>query len=74
MPSGDIILINKELRATIGRVSNIDNDKKVIGKAGVSRMLNKRPTVRGEAMNAKDHSHGGKSHGKGGLVKAERTA
>ena len=73
MPSGEIMLLNKELRATLGCVSNVDNNKKIIGKAGVSRMLNKRPTVRGEAMNAKDHSHGGKSHGKGGLVKGERT-
>ena len=73
MPSGEIMLLNKEWRATLGRVSNMENNKRIIGKAGVSRMLNKRPTVRGEAMNAKDHSHGGKSHGKGGLVKGERT-
>ena len=45
--------------ATIGQLGNIDHWNVVIGKAGISRKLGKRPTVRGAAMNAADHPHGG---------------
>ena len=45
--------------ATIGSVSNIDNKNKSIGKAGRSRWIGIRPTVRGVAMNPIDHPHGG---------------
>ena len=47
--------------ATIGRVSNINHSLAVLGKAGVSRWLGRRPTVRGTAMNPIDHPHGGKN-------------
>lgn len=59
MPSGEIRLINANFRATIGQVSNIDHENVKIGKAGRSRWLGIRPTVRGSAMNPVDHPHGG---------------
>ncbi|MDD5066536.1 MAG: 50S ribosomal protein L2 [bacterium] len=59
LPSGEIRLVNKECYATIGRVSNIENENIVIGKAGRSRWKGIRPTVRGMTMNPVDHPHGG---------------
>jgi large subunit ribosomal protein L2 len=59
MPSGEIRLINKECRVTIGQVSNLDHENVTIGKAGRSRWLGIRPTVRGVAKNAVDHPMGG---------------
>lgn len=59
MPSGEIRLINKKCYATIGQVSNVDHNMIVIGKAGRSRHMGIRPTVRGKAMNPVDHPHGG---------------
>jgi len=48
-----------ECLATVGAVSNPDNQNIVIGKAGRQRWLGIRPTVRGVAMNPVDHPHGG---------------
>ena len=45
--------------ATLGTVSNQENNLKSIGKAGANRWRGKRPTVRGVAMNPIDHPHGG---------------
>jgi len=59
MPSGEIRLIHKKCYATLGQVSNPDHNQVVIGKAGRSRWMGKRPTVRGKAMNPVDHPHGG---------------
>lgn len=59
MPSGEIRLVNKECLCTIGQVSNPDKRLISIGKAGRSRHMGKRPTVRGTAMNPVDHPHGG---------------
>jgi len=59
LPSGEIRLLKKECFCTIGQASNPDKSKVKIGKAGRSRMLGKRPTVRGTAMNPNDHPHGG---------------
>lgn len=59
LASGEIRLINKECYATIGRVSNGEHNLVRIGKAGKSRWMNKRPVVRGTAMNPVDHPHGG---------------
>ena len=59
LPSGEVRLINKHCFATIGVVSNIDHNKIKIGKAGRSRWMGKRPSVRGKAMNPNDHPHGG---------------
>ena len=59
MQSGEIRLFLLDCMATIGSVSNLDNKNISIGKAGRSRWLGIRPTVRGVAMNPVDHPHGG---------------
>ena len=59
MQSGEIRLFPLDSMATIGSVSNIDNKNTTIGKAGRSRWLGIRPTVRGVVMNPVDHPHGG---------------
>ncbi|XP_041993864.1 60S ribosomal protein L2, mitochondrial-like [Salvia splendens] len=69
--SGEKRLIDKRCRATIGAVSNPEHGTKKLRKAGQSRWLGIRPTVRGVAMNPVDHPHGGgegksKSSGKHG--------
>jgi len=57
--SGEIRRIHNECRATVGQVGNLDHELINIGKAGRSRWLGKRPTVRGSVMNPNDHPHGG---------------
>jgi ribosomal protein L2 len=59
LKSGEIRLIHVDCCATIGTVSNPDHQHATLGKAGRSRWLGIRPTVRGVAMNAVDHPHGG---------------
>jgi len=59
LSSGEVRRVRGECLATIGAVSNPDEQNIVIGKAGRSRWLGKRPTVRGVAMNPIDHPHGG---------------
>lgn len=59
MPSGEIRLVNKKCYATVWQVSNVEHDQIVIGKAGRSRWMWKRPTVLGKKMNPVDHPHGG---------------
>ena len=59
LSSGELRMVRSECRATIGAVSNPDHQNIVIGKAGRSRWLGKRPSVRGVAMNPIDHPHGG---------------
>ena len=59
LPSKEIRLIRKECLATIGEVSNNDVFLVQSGKAGRTRWLGKRPTVRGSVMNPCDHPHGG---------------
>ena len=66
LPSGEFRLIHLECRATIGQVGNVEHENLVIGKAGKSRHLGIRPTVRGSAMNPVDHPHGG-GEGKTGI-------
>ncbi|MBK1877850.1 50S ribosomal protein L2 [Pelagicoccus mobilis] len=69
MPSGEIRLVSKKCMATIGVVGNAEKKNVVIGKAGRSRWLGKRPRVRGVVMNPVDHPNGGgeaKSKGGGG--------
>ncbi len=68
LPSGSTKKLLLSCRAVIGRVGNIEWQNRVIGKAGRSRNLGRRPTVRGVAMNAVDHPHGG---GKGGRSKGK---
>ncbi|MFC4736719.1 50S ribosomal protein L2 [Bacillus daqingensis] len=57
--SGETRLILGTCRATVGQVGNIEHELVTIGKAGRSRWMNKRPTVRGSVMNPNDHPHGG---------------
>lgn len=59
LASGEVRLILTTCRATVGQVGNIEHELIRIGKAGRSRWLGKRPTVRGSAMNPIDHPHGG---------------
>ncbi|GAB1535227.1 50S ribosomal protein L2 [Geovibrio sp. ADMFC3] len=59
LPSGEIRLVKAECKASIGQVSNQEHENVSLGKAGRSRWLGIRPTVRGVAMNPVDHPHGG---------------
>lgn len=59
LPSGEIRRVPSACRAVIGSTSNGDHSSVVLGKAGRSRWLGRRPTVRGTAMNPVDHPHGG---------------
>lgn len=59
LPSGEVHYIKMGCRATIGQVSNIDSENVNRGKAGKTRHMGVRPTVRGSVMNPCDHPHGG---------------
>ena len=59
LPSGEVRKVAMNARATIGQVGNTDHSNVRIGKAGRSRHLGIRPTVRGVVMNPCDHPHGG---------------
>ncbi len=59
LPSGEIRRVPTDCYATIGRVGNVEHETTSGGKAGRSRWLGKRPTVRGVAMNPVDHPMGG---------------
>lgn len=59
LSSGEIRLVRGECMATVGAVSNPDQQNINLGKAGRKRWLGKRPSVRGVAMNPVDHPHGG---------------
>jgi large subunit ribosomal protein L2 len=59
LPSGEMRRVQVTCRATVGQVDNVDHGNITGGKAGRSRWLGTRPTVRGSAMNPVDHPHGG---------------
>src|ERR671922_2482297 len=59
LPPGELRRVLLACRATVGQVGNADHANQASGKAGRSRWLGKRPTVRGSAMNPVDHPHGG---------------
>ena len=59
LPSGEVRLVLVTCRATIGQVGNLEHENINIGKAGRTRWLGIRPTVRGSVMNPNDHPHGG---------------
>ena len=59
LPSGEVRMIPMNARATIGSVGNSDHENVRIGKAGRTRHMGIRPTVRGVVMNPVDHPHGG---------------
>lgn len=66
LPSGEIRLFNENCRATIGQIGNIDWKNRVIGKAGTTRHMGRRPTVRGVAQHPGSHPHGG-GEGRSGI-------
>lgn len=59
MPSGEVRMVKDTCRATLGELSNAENNLRVIGKAGRNRWLGQRPLTRGTARNAVDHCMGG---------------
>ncbi len=59
MPSGEMRYILSKCKATIGQVGNVEHEIVKLGKAGKTRYLGIRPTVRGSVMNPCDHPHGG---------------
>ena len=59
LPSGEVRKVSMAARATVGQVGNTDHSNVRIGKAGRSRHLGIRPSVRGVVMNPCDHPHGG---------------
>ncbi|MBI5420337.1 MAG: 50S ribosomal protein L2 [Deltaproteobacteria bacterium] len=59
LASGEVRLVHMDCMATVGQVGNLDHEKVSLGKAGRSRWLGKRPSVRGVAMNPVDHPLGG---------------
>ena len=59
MPSGEMRLIPVKCKATVGQVGNLEHEIVHLGKAGKTRYLGTRPTVRGSVMNPNDHPHGG---------------
>ncbi|MBQ8546137.1 MAG: 50S ribosomal protein L2 [Clostridia bacterium] len=59
LPSGEVRLVRLDCKATIGQIGNIEHDTVKIGKAGKTRHMGIRPTVRGSVMNPCDHPHGG---------------
>jgi len=63
LASGEVRKVQSLCKATIGTVSNLDQKNIKIGKAGRSRWLGVRPSVRGIAMNPVDHPHGGRTNG-----------
>ncbi|NLD59598.1 MAG: 50S ribosomal protein L2 [Clostridiales bacterium] len=59
LPSGEVRKVSMNARATVGQVGNTDHSNVRVGKAGRSRHMGIRPTVRGVVMNPVDHPHGG---------------
>lgn len=59
LPSKEVRKISLDCYATVGQVSNVEHKLEKIGKAGRSRLMGIRPTVRGVAQNPHSHSHGG---------------
>ena len=59
LPSSEVRLVRLDCMATIGQVGNIEHENVKVGKAGKTRHMGIRPTVRGSVMNPCDHPHGG---------------
>ena len=59
LPSGEVRMVPVDCRATIGRLSNVEQENVCLGKAGRKRWVGKRPHVRGVVMNPVDHPMGG---------------
>ncbi|MFH1117564.1 MAG: 50S ribosomal protein L2 [Pseudomonadota bacterium] len=59
LPSGEVRMVLDRCRATVGQLGNLEHEKISLGRAGRSRLLGRRPKVRGVVMNPVDHPHGG---------------
>jgi len=59
LPSGEIRKVLADCMATIGQVGNVEHSQIKLGRAGRSRLMGRRPVVRGSAMSPRDHPHGG---------------
>ena len=59
LPSGEVRIVRLDCKATVGQVGNVEHDTVKLGKAGKSRHMGVRPSVRGSVMNPCDHPHGG---------------
>lgn len=66
LPSGEVRVFSDDCRATIGQIGNVEWRNRVIGKAGTSRNMGIRPSVRGVAQNPRSHPHGG-GEGRSGI-------
>ncbi|MBI4130485.1 50S ribosomal protein L2 [Candidatus Roizmanbacteria bacterium] len=66
LPSNEVRVVDERCYATVGQLSNIDRKHRVLGKAGRSRWLGIRPTVRGVAQDPRSHPHGG-GEGRSGI-------
>jgi large subunit ribosomal protein L2 len=66
LPSGETRLFKAECKATVGQLGNVEWKNRIIGKAGRSRLMGIRPTVRGVAQNPRSHPHGG-GEGRSGI-------
>jgi large subunit ribosomal protein L2 len=66
LPSGEVRVFTGACRATVGTVGNVEWKNRVIGKAGRSRHMGRRPGVRGVAQNPRSHPHGG-GEGRSGI-------
>jgi len=66
LPSGEIRVFDSHCRATVGQLGNVEHRNEFIGKAGRSRHMGIRPTVRGVAQNPRSHPHGG-GEGRSGI-------
>jgi large subunit ribosomal protein L2 len=59
LPSGEVRMVSQDCMATIGQVGNVEHGNISLGKAGRSRWMGRRPSVRGSAMDPSAHPHGG---------------
>ena len=73
LPSGEVRKVHIECTASLGVVGNEQHQNVKIGKAGRSRRMGRRPTVRGVVMNAVDHPHGGGDGGRHRMARAPVT-
>lgn len=73
LPSGEVRKIRKECYATVGQLANVERKTEILGKAGRSRHLGIRPTVRGTAQDPRSHPHGGGEGRSGEGMKQPKT-
>ena len=59
LPSGEVRRIHGDCYASVGQLGNVEHGQIKLGRAGRTRLLGRRPQVRGSAMSPRDHPHGG---------------